>query len=372
MIPASTRSTTMRSGTRSRASRRPDLRSSPTASSGSTTTSGPTRVHGLANTAPGRVQDSLRRRPHPPHAAAHGRTVSLQTLCGHVISRWRSATPARPLKQAVISPSALSLMYPAEGHPRLLARAVHRRSAGEHETEIRRCLRRGAYKVQIDFTEGRLAMKIDPTGRPAAQLHRPEQSGAVALFARRAAAHRRAHLPGRRPRFDAQRRRRLRRAAAEPVPAEGRQLLHRARRRNGSHLACSRSSGSTCKPDQRIFVGVVAPDRSARSRRPRRSAIASSRPRSTFRSSSSARPTTAASRRSATTPRPPATRPSRRSARVWPAPRSRRKRSGTDSGQARRRGPALLRSVALQNAASILLARQRAEQELLQTQGGAA
>jgi 5-methyltetrahydropteroyltriglutamate--homocysteine methyltransferase len=34
----------------------------------------------------------------------------------------------------------------------------------EHETEVRRCLRKGAYKVQVDFTEGRLAMKIDPTG----------------------------------------------------------------------------------------------------------------------------------------------------------------------------------------------------------------
>src|SRR3979411_2074833 len=34
----------------------------------------------------------------------------------------------------------------------------------EHETEIRRCLKKGAYKVQVDFTEGRLAVKIDPSG----------------------------------------------------------------------------------------------------------------------------------------------------------------------------------------------------------------
>jgi hypothetical protein len=40
---------------------------------------------------------------------------------------------------------------------------------GEHETEVRNCLRKGAHKVQIDFTEGRLAVKIDPTGR---LLHR--------------------------------------------------------------------------------------------------------------------------------------------------------------------------------------------------------
>jgi hypothetical protein len=35
---------------------------------------------------------------------------------------------------------------------------------GEHEKEIRGCLAKGAHKVQIDFTEGRLAMKIDPSG----------------------------------------------------------------------------------------------------------------------------------------------------------------------------------------------------------------
>jgi len=29
---------------------------------------------------------------------------------------------------------------------------------------IRNCLRKGAHKVQIDFTEGRLAVKIDPSG----------------------------------------------------------------------------------------------------------------------------------------------------------------------------------------------------------------
>jgi 5-methyltetrahydropteroyltriglutamate--homocysteine methyltransferase len=69
-----------------------------------------------------------------------------------------------PMKQAVISPSALSLFYPGEpllDYPReqflsdLLA---------EHEAEIRGCLALGAHTVQIDFTEGRLAYKLDPTG----------------------------------------------------------------------------------------------------------------------------------------------------------------------------------------------------------------
>jgi 5-methyltetrahydropteroyltriglutamate--homocysteine methyltransferase len=34
----------------------------------------------------------------------------------------------------------------------------------EYETEIRRCLDKGAYKVQVDFTEARQAVKLDPSG----------------------------------------------------------------------------------------------------------------------------------------------------------------------------------------------------------------
>jgi 5-methyltetrahydropteroyltriglutamate--homocysteine methyltransferase len=35
--------------------------------------------------------------------------------------------------------------------------------ANEAETDIRRCLDAGAYKVQLDFTEGRLSIKLDPS-----------------------------------------------------------------------------------------------------------------------------------------------------------------------------------------------------------------
>ena len=69
-----------------------------------------------------------------------------------------------PVKQAVISPSALSLMYPAEGIADYSRDEFIHDLIREHETEIRRCLQRGAHCVQIDFTEGRLAMKIDPSG----------------------------------------------------------------------------------------------------------------------------------------------------------------------------------------------------------------
>jgi 5-methyltetrahydropteroyltriglutamate--homocysteine methyltransferase len=69
-----------------------------------------------------------------------------------------------PLKQAVISPSALSLMYPAEALPGYSRDEFIDDLLHEHETEIRRCLDKDVHKVQIDFTEGRLAIKVDPSG----------------------------------------------------------------------------------------------------------------------------------------------------------------------------------------------------------------
>jgi 5-methyltetrahydropteroyltriglutamate--homocysteine methyltransferase len=69
-----------------------------------------------------------------------------------------------PIKQAVISPSALSLMYPAEGIPTYSREEFINDLLNEHEKEVRQCLKKGAHKVQVDFTEGRLAIKIDPSG----------------------------------------------------------------------------------------------------------------------------------------------------------------------------------------------------------------
>jgi 5-methyltetrahydropteroyltriglutamate--homocysteine methyltransferase len=69
-----------------------------------------------------------------------------------------------PVKQAVISPSALSLLYPAERLRDYSREQFIEDLLSEHETEIRRCLKKGAHKVQVDFTEGRLAVKLDPSG----------------------------------------------------------------------------------------------------------------------------------------------------------------------------------------------------------------
>jgi 5-methyltetrahydropteroyltriglutamate--homocysteine methyltransferase len=68
-----------------------------------------------------------------------------------------------PVKQAVISASALSLLYPANGIDGYSRDQFIEDLIIENETDIRRCLRKGAHNVQIDFTEGRLAVKLDPS-----------------------------------------------------------------------------------------------------------------------------------------------------------------------------------------------------------------
>lgn len=76
----------------------------------------------------------------------------------------------RPLKQAVIAPSMLALLYPLDGeiagYPREQFLAD---LCDECEKDIRQCFEAGAARVSIDFTEGRLACRNDPrnpwTGR---------------------------------------------------------------------------------------------------------------------------------------------------------------------------------------------------------------
>ena len=70
----------------------------------------------------------------------------------------------RPVKQAVISASALSLLYPQSGIDGYSREAFVEDLIREAVTDIRECLDRNAACVQIDFTEGRLALKLDPSG----------------------------------------------------------------------------------------------------------------------------------------------------------------------------------------------------------------
>lgn len=81
---------------------------------------------------------------------------------GYLRAAQRHATV--PVKQAVIAASALSLLYPAQGidgyaRDQFLADLVD-----EAEADIRGALDAGAHRVQLDFTEGRLSLKLDPSG----------------------------------------------------------------------------------------------------------------------------------------------------------------------------------------------------------------
>ena len=68
-----------------------------------------------------------------------------------------------PVKQAVIAVSAISLLYPQEGIEGYSHQQFTEDLLNEAESDIRRCLNSGAYKVQVDFTEARLALKLDPS-----------------------------------------------------------------------------------------------------------------------------------------------------------------------------------------------------------------
>jgi 5-methyltetrahydropteroyltriglutamate--homocysteine methyltransferase len=120
-------------------------------------------VEGLPNTAP----DGFK----IPFSAGHVRRMRRLTG-GPFRYRTRADTyleaalkyAQKPVKQAVISPSALSLMYPDDEIPGYPRHQFIDDLLGEHEREVRGCLNKGAYNVQIDFTEARLAMKVDPSG----------------------------------------------------------------------------------------------------------------------------------------------------------------------------------------------------------------
>jgi len=80
----------------------------------------------------------------------------------YLVGAQRTAT--RPLKQAVISASALSLLYPQGGIDGYSPEQFRSDLLDEAEADIRRSLERGAHCVQIDFTEARLSLKLDPSG----------------------------------------------------------------------------------------------------------------------------------------------------------------------------------------------------------------
>jgi methionine synthase II (cobalamin-independent) len=70
---------------------------------------------------------------------------------------------SKPMKQAVIAPSMLALLYPLKdevpGYPR---EQFEEDLTNETEKDIRGAFEAGAVRVSVDFTEGRLATRNDP------------------------------------------------------------------------------------------------------------------------------------------------------------------------------------------------------------------
>ena len=72
------------------------------------------------------------------------------------------AIATHPVKQAVISPSMMMLLYPLEGEIDGYSREQFLEDCvDEAEKDIRQCFDAGAVRVSVDFTEGRLANKND-------------------------------------------------------------------------------------------------------------------------------------------------------------------------------------------------------------------
>jgi 5-methyltetrahydropteroyltriglutamate--homocysteine methyltransferase len=119
-------------------------------------------IHGLANVAPDGMPISFADghiRHFPRLTAGPFRYKTPADVYLEVAQRYAHV----PIKQAVISTSALSLLYPQSRLPGYSREQYLDALITEQEAEIRRCLAKGAHVVQIDFTEGRLSIKMDPT-----------------------------------------------------------------------------------------------------------------------------------------------------------------------------------------------------------------
>ena len=84
-----------------------------------------------------------------------------KTFASEFVEKNRAIASGR-VKQAVIAPSMLMLLYPLEGELEGYSRDQFLADlCDEVEKDIRQCFAAGAVRVSIDFTEGRLANKND-------------------------------------------------------------------------------------------------------------------------------------------------------------------------------------------------------------------
>jgi 5-methyltetrahydropteroyltriglutamate--homocysteine methyltransferase len=160
-----------------------------------------------------------------------------------------------PVKQAATSPSALSLMYPVESIRDDSREQFIDDLLSEHDTEMRRYLKKGAHKVQVGFTEGRLAVKIDSSGTLFIDLNNLALSRFSPEEGRRIGAHTC-------PANDLDSRHSADIDYAELLPTlfelkAGNFYIALAGERDLRHAL--KIIGKYRKPDQRVFVGVTAP-----------------------------------------------------------------------------------------------------------------
>ena len=140
-------------------------------------------IHGLETLAPGGVTI--------PFADGHTRQLPRLTAGPFRYRTYAAAylneakQHARvPVKQAVISVSALSLLYPQSRLAGYSREQYLNALITEQEGEIRRCLAKGAHVVQVDFTEGRLSIKLDPTRRLSDDTSRTRETAFDKIRAR--------------------------------------------------------------------------------------------------------------------------------------------------------------------------------------------
>ena len=86
-----------------------------------------------------------------------------QTFSDSYLKKAKQLT-SLPVKQAVISASAISLLYPPEGIEGYSREQFINDLINEAVADIRGNLKNDAYNMQIDFTEARLSLKLDPSG----------------------------------------------------------------------------------------------------------------------------------------------------------------------------------------------------------------
>ena len=252
----------------------------------------------------------------------------------------------KPMKQAVIAPSMLALLYPLDEElPGYTREQFEEDLVGECEKDIRGAFDAGAACVSIDFTEGRLALREDSRNPWTGRGMLPHFIDLINRVLARFTAEERVNI------------------GIHTCPGGDRDAVHSAdvpysallpslfQLNAGFFLMQNKSErdreevyklvGEHSREDadgvaQIVHIGVINPQNPQGRDRRRKSATSSSRRRSTSRRSASAQPTTAASRRSASTrsrctarPISPATSRSRRSQVACRARRWRRRSSAS-------------------------------------------